>query len=99
MMYHRLIESMNAEEMESEIALGGIEFDAEFFHQHFGQDDEGETRIKGYKDLSMNLWIHAQTYHMWLDIQYSKKKMGADKLEKVRILNDGTSDSLTMEQL
>jgi len=69
--------------MEAEIAAGGIEFDAEFFHQHFGQDEDGETLIKGYKDLRINLWISAQTYQTWLDIQYSKKKMGADKLEKV----------------
>eukprot|EP00967_Tisochrysis_lutea_P099167 scaffold147123_cov19-Tisochrysis_lutea.AAC.5 len=68
--------------MEEEIAAGGIEFDAEFFHQHFGQDDEGETQIKGYKDLRINLWMSAQTYHTWLDIQYSQRKKGADKLEK-----------------
>jgi len=74
---------MQPKEMEAEIAAGGIEFDAEFFHQHFGQDEEGETQIKGYKDLRINLWIHAQTFHTWLDVQYSKKKMGADKLEKV----------------
>jgi len=42
----RLIEALaDAAAIEEEVALGGIPFPAEFFHQHFGE----EERIKGYK--------------------------------------------------
>jgi hypothetical protein len=68
-----------AREIEAEIDAGGIEFDAEYFHQLFGDDEV----IKGYKDLRVNVWMSVQTYHTWLEIKYSKKKMGADKIEKV----------------
>lgn len=65
--------------MKKEIDEQGLDFKGEFFHQHFG---EGE-QIKGYKNLEVNVWMSAQTYHTWLDIKFKQKKMGADKIEKV----------------
>ena len=77
--------NLQAPEIEAEIDAGGIEFDAEYFHQLFGDDEV----IKGYKDLCVNVWMSVQTYHTWLEIRYSKKKMGADKIEKVsQIVSD-----------
>lgn len=75
----RLVRSATAEELETEISKGGIEFDGEFFHQHFGEDEA----IKGYKNLQVNVWMSAQTYHTWLDVKFTQKKLGADKIEKV----------------
>jgi hypothetical protein len=82
----RLVESVQASTMEEEIAEGGIEFDGEFFHQIFGESES----IKGFKNLEVNLWFSAQTYHAWVEIKYTQKKLGADKIEKV---NESTSQA------
>ncbi|KAJ9534338.1 hypothetical protein QJQ45_016034 [Haematococcus lacustris] len=75
----RLVEGGTPADMAAEISQGGVEFDGEFFHQHFGD----EENIKGYKHLSIDIWISAQTYHTWIDIKYKQKKLGADKIDKV----------------
>jgi hypothetical protein len=56
-----------------------MEFEGEFFHQHFGDDEV----IRGYKGLAVTLWVSAATAHVWLEIQFAQKKLGADKLVKV----------------
>ena len=80
--HFRLVESTTAEGLKKEIAAGGIEFQAEFFHQHFGDDEV----LKGYKNLEVNVWMSAQTYVTWLEVKFTQKKLGADKIEKVGLV-------------
>ncbi len=75
-----LVESCTEQELQAEIARGGHEFDAEFFHQHFGD----EEIVKGYRGLEVHLWFSASTYHAWVDVSFKQKKMGADQIVKVR---------------
>lgn len=75
----RVVCSRTSDALEAEIAAGGKTFKAEFLHQHFGEDEE----IKGYIGLKINIWVHAQTYHTWVDIKYARKRPGADKLDRI----------------
>mmetsp|Transcript_23975 Transcript_23975/g.52458 ORF Transcript_23975/g.52458 Transcript_23975/m.52458 type:complete len:574 (-) Transcript_23975:376-2097(-) len=74
-----MLESTTKEQLEQEIERGGIEFNGEFFHQHFGE----EEKIKGYLDLQIDVWFSGHTYHTWIDMKWAKKKPGADKLAAI----------------
>ena len=75
-----LCEAKEAGKLQEEIARGGLEFDGEFFHQHFGE----EELIQGFTGLHIDIWLSAQSCHTWIDVQCSSKKPGADrKLQKI----------------
>ncbi|GFR51971.1 hypothetical protein Agub_g14498 [Astrephomene gubernaculifera] len=63
----------------AEIAAGGQLVTVDFLHQHFGDAEQ----IRGYSGLVITIWIHVQTYHVWVDIRYAAKRPGADKLSSV----------------
>lgn len=75
----RLLHSADAESLSKEIEAGGTEFSGEFFHQHFGEEEE----ITGYDGLEVTLWISAQTFHAWLEIKFKARRPGATKIDKV----------------
>lgn len=87
----RAVSCRTAETLEQEIAAGGKAFKAEFLHQHFGEDEQ----IKGYQGLQINIWLHIQTYHTWVDIKYTRRRPGSDKLDKLfaEHFPEGTSAS------
>lgn len=75
----RLVYASRPDELEREISAGGTAFKAEFLHQHFGDDEV----IKGFNDLRITVWFHAQTYVAWVQIAYGSRRPGADKLASI----------------
>jgi hypothetical protein len=65
----RLVESHEPEQLAKEIDAGGKEFQLDFFHQVFGIAE----KIRGYTDLSVDIWFSARTYHAWVDVRYTHK--------------------------
>jgi histone acetyltransferase 1 len=76
--FHALASTSNAALVE-EIAAGGVEFEGEFFHQHFGDEEQ----IKGYEGLQVHIWFSAHTFHCWIEAKWTKRKPGADKLAQI----------------
>lgn len=74
-----MLETLEAGALAAEIAAGGKLFKGEFLHQHFGDDEE----IKGYMGLQIDIWVSAQTYHLWIDIRFKSKRYGALKLNEI----------------
>lgn len=65
----RLVTSHDQPELNKQIDAGGKEFQLEYYHQVFGIDE----KIKGYTDLSVDIWLSSQSYHSWVDVKYTHK--------------------------
>jgi hypothetical protein len=65
----RLVTSHDQAELNKQIDAGGQEFELEYYHQVFGVDE----KIKGYTDLRVDIWLSSQSYHAWLDVNYTHK--------------------------
>jgi hypothetical protein len=65
----RLVESHEPAELAREIDAGGKAFELDFFHQVFGI----EEKIRGYTDLSVDVWLSSRTYHAWVDVRFSHR--------------------------
>ncbi|CAM6085157.1 unnamed protein product [Calypogeia fissa] len=68
-------------------------FDPEFAERIFGEDG----KIYGYKDLKIDLWLHAATFHAYVQIQYSSKSAGGKKSTDVlgklkEVFGDGLTE-------
>jgi hypothetical protein len=65
----RLVTSHNQPELNKQIDAGGKEFELEYYHQVFGVDE----KIRGYTDLRVDIWLSSQSYHAWVDVNYTHK--------------------------
>jgi hypothetical protein len=54
-----LLESVEASAAEKELSAGGMPFNCEYYHQVFGEEEE----ISGYKNLGVDIYLSAKTYH------------------------------------
>ena len=89
----RMLEGTTTEAIQLEFEKGGChDFQGEFFLQQFGE----EEKIKGYQGLLVNIWFSCHTYHTWLDIKWTKRKPGADKV--VQILQDAFPQASTSKE-
>eukprot|EP00878_Enallax_costatus_P032718 GHUV01035978.1.p1 GENE.GHUV01035978.1~~GHUV01035978.1.p1 ORF type:complete len:242 (+),score=25.95 GHUV01035978.1:102-827(+) len=71
--FHLLL-ATTAEQLQRQMASGGMPFKCEFYNQVFGESEE----INGYKGLQVHIWFAANSYHCWVNIQYESKRPGAD---------------------
>lgn len=75
-----LLESVTEAGLAEEMKRGGTEVQGEFFHQHFGEEEQ----ISGYKGLKVKLWMSVRTYHVWVEISHTARKQGFDQIVQVR---------------
>lgn len=74
-----LVHATEPATLNAEIDAGGDDFEAEFFHQHFGQDEE----IKGYENPEIDIWLHSNSYVAWVDARFDAKARKADDLDSI----------------
>lgn len=74
--HFRAVSSPNSADIEAEISSGGQSVTVDFLHQHFGDSEQ----IRGYSGLKISIWIHVRTYHSWVEIEFTAKRPGAERL-------------------